>query len=89
MIIGFGTAVYALCAITSITCAVLLLRGYSRSGVRLLLWSGLCFVGLALNNILLFIDLRLLPEVDLSLIRTIPAVAGIGILIYGLVWETR
>ena len=89
MIIEFGTVVYALCAITSITCAVLLLRGYARSGVRLLLWSGLCFVGLALNNVLLFVDLRVLPEVDLSLIRIIPAVGGIAVLIYGLVWETR
>ncbi len=88
MNIGFGTAVYALCAITSVACAILLLRGYRRSRVRLLLWSGLCFIGLALNNILLFIDLRLFPAIDLSLIRTVPAVLGIGILIYGLVWET-
>ena len=45
--------VYVLCALTSIACAVLLLRGYFRTRVRLLLWSGLCFVGLALNNALL------------------------------------
>jgi hypothetical protein len=84
-----GTVVYALCALTSIACAWLLLRGYSRTRVRLLLWSGLCFSGLALNNILLFIDVRMLPDVDLSIIRTIPAVAGVLLLIYGLVWETR
>jgi heme/copper-type cytochrome/quinol oxidase subunit 4 len=89
MTIGFGTIVYALCALTSIACAVLLLRGYRRSRVRLLLWSGLCFVGLALNNVVLFIDLRVLPETDLSLVRTLPAIAGVMILIYGLVWETR
>ena len=85
----FGTAVYALCALTSIACAVLLLRGYLRSKVRLLLWSGLCFAGLALNNVVLFVDVRVLPETDLSLLRTLPAVAGILILIYGLIWETR
>jgi heme/copper-type cytochrome/quinol oxidase subunit 4 len=85
----FGTVVYALCALTSIACAVLLLRGYRRSRVRLLLWSGLCFAGLALNNVLLFIDLRVLAETDLSLVRTIPAVAGVLVLLYGLVWETR
>jgi len=85
----FGTVVYALCALTSIACAVLLFRGYRRSRVRLLLWSGLCFVGLALNNVLLFIDLRVLPETDLSLVRTIPAVVGVLVLLYGLVWETR
>ncbi len=89
MTIGFGTIVYALCALTSIACAVLLLRGYFRSRVRLLLWSGLCFAGLALNNVVLFIDLRVLPETDLSLVRTLPAVAGVMILVYGLVWETR
>lgn len=89
MTFGFGTIVYALCSLTSILCTVLLLRGYSRSGVRLLLWSGLCFAGLALNNILLFVDLRVLPEVDLSLVRTIPAVLGLAVLIYGLVWEMR
>ena len=85
----FGTAVYILCALTSIACAVLLLRGYARSRVRLLLWSGLCFVGLGLNNVLLFIDVQVLPETDLSLVRTLPAVAGIAVLIYGMVWETR
>lgn len=85
----FGSVVYALCALTGIGCAVLLLRGYRRSGVRLLLWSGLCFVGLALNNVLLFVDFRLTPQADLSLWRTIPAVIGIGILLYGLIWETR
>jgi uncharacterized protein DUF5985 len=84
-----GTIVYALCALTSLACAALLLRGYRRTKVRLLLWSGLCFSGLALNNILLFIDVRVLPEVDLSIIRTIPAVIGILLLVFGLIWETR
>lgn len=88
MIFSVGSIVYALCALTSIACAVLLLRGYRRSGVRLLLWSGLCFAGLALNNVLLFIDVRVVPDVDLSIWRTIPAVIGIVILLYGLIWET-
>jgi hypothetical protein len=84
-----ATLVYALCALTSLACAVLLLRGYASSRVRLLLWSGLCFAGLALNNILLLVDKRLVPEMDLSLWRTLPAVAGVALLLYGLVWETR
>lgn len=84
-----ATIVYALCAITSVTCALLLLRAYARSPVRLLLWSGLCFAGLALNNILLFIDIRVLPGTDLSAVRSLPAVAGVAILIYGLVRESR
>ena len=84
-----ATLVYALCALTSLACAVLLLRGYFASRARLLLWSGLCFAGLALNNILLLVDKRLVPTVDLSLWRTVPAVAGVALLLYGPIWETR
>jgi hypothetical protein len=84
-----ATLVYALCALTSLACAVLLLRGYARNRVRLLLWSGLCFAGLALNNIILLVDMRVVPDIDLSVWRTLPALAGIVILLYGLVWETR
>jgi len=84
-----ATLVYALCALTSLACAVLLLRGYASSRVRLLLWSGLCFAGLALNNTLLLVDKRLVATVDLSLWRTLPALAGVALLLYGLIWETR
>ena len=84
-----ASVVYALCALTSIACTVLLLRGYLRTGVRLLLWSGICFAGFAVNNVLLFIDLRVLPETDLSIVRTLPAIIGVMLLIFGLVWETR
>jgi hypothetical protein len=80
-------AVYALCALTSIFCAVLLLRAYGARHVRLLLWSGVCFIGLALNNVLVLVDVMAVPDIDLSLIRTIPALAGVVILVYGLVWE--
>lgn len=83
------TAIYALCALTSMACSVLLLRGYFRSRVPLLLWSGLCFAGLALNNLILFVDLRVVPAVDLSVWRSLPALAGIALLIYGLVWKSR
>lgn len=86
---NFGTIVYALCALTSLGAAVLLLRGYRRSRVPLLLWTGICFVFLALNNLLLFIDLRVLPETDLSVVRTVPAVIGVALLLYGLIWEMR
>lgn len=84
-----ATVVYTLCALTSLACAFLLLRGYARTRVRLLLWVGLCFVGLALNNVLLFIDFRVVPQLDLSLWRSLPAAAGLALLLYGLVWETR
>ena len=84
-----GSAVYVLCALTSLLCAVLLFRGYRASGARLLLWSGVCFAGLALNNAILFVDFRVLPELDLSLWRTLPALLGIAALLYGLVWEAK
>ena len=83
-----GLVVYALCALTSLVCAVLLLRGYRRSRVRLLLWSGLCFVCFTLNNILLIIDVRVLPDQDLSIVRSLPSLVGVALLLYGLVWET-
>lgn len=81
--------VYLLCAATSCACAVLLLRAYKQSGARLLFWSGLCFVGLALNNILLFVDLEVLPQTDLFLLRSLPALIGLLLLIFGLIWDSE
>ena len=83
-----ATAIYVLCALTSIICAALLLRGWSQSRARLLFWSALCFIGLALNNIMLIVDVAVLPDVDLELWRTLPALAGVALLVYGLIWET-
>jgi hypothetical protein len=80
--------VYALCALTSVMCAGLLLRRYRAGRTRLLFWASLCFVGFALNNILLFVDLILLPQVDLFLWRTVPALVGVTLFIYGLIWES-
>jgi hypothetical protein len=81
--------VYALCAVTSLACSWLLLRGYRASGARLLLWSAVAFLGFFLNNALLFIDTRIVPSIDLSNIRALPALVGMVFLLYGLVWETR
>ena len=84
-----AAAVYVLCALTSIACAVLLLRGWRSRGVRLLLWSGLGFVGFAIGNVFLVLDAVMMPEVDLSLGRSLPVLAGLLILIHGLVWDSR
>ena len=81
--------VYVLCAATIIACAVLLLRGYARSRTRLLFWSGLCFAGLALNNVVLFVDLVVIPSADLSLVRSGTALIAMLVLLFGLVWESR
>lgn len=81
-----ASVIYALCALTSLACATLLLRGYLRSRVRLLWWSGLCFVGLFLNNALLVLDARITQ--DFSTARTLPALAGVMLLLYGMIWES-
>jgi hypothetical protein len=81
--------IYLLCAATSIVAAGLLLRMWRRRGTRLLLWSCLCFAGLALNNILLLIDLLVVPQIDLILLRTATALASVMLLLFGLVWEAR
>ena len=80
-------AVYTLCTLTSIVCAVLLLRGYRERRSRLLFFSALCFVGLALNNLLLLVDLYVFPQIDLFLPRTLIALAAVMVLIYGLISE--
>jgi hypothetical protein len=83
-----AAAVFLLCAATALCCAVLLLRAYRRRRVRLLLWSGLCFLGLAADNAMLFIDVVVFPETDLSMARRMPGLIGVGVLVYGLVWES-
>ena len=80
--------VYLLGALVTALCAVLLLRGYARSRSRLLLWSGFCFAGLTISNALLFIDLRILTEVDLYMWRLGSAAAAMLLLVYGLVFES-
>lgn len=82
-----ATLVYVLCALTSIACAVLLIRAYRNSRVRFLLWSAFCFVFFAINNILLFVDLRILPDVDLSVLRGIPILIGLALLLWGFIMD--
>ncbi len=82
-------AIYLLCAATSIVAAILLYRMWRERGTRLLLWSGLCFAGLAVNNLILLIDLEVVPNVDLLLVRTLTAFASALVLVFGLVWESR
>lgn len=82
--------VYLLCALTSALCAALLLRSYFQSRTPLLVWSSLAFVGLALNNVLLFVDLVLLPvTTDLSLVRNTVALAALSLLVFGLIWDAE
>jgi hypothetical protein len=79
--------IYALCAVSALICAYLLLEAYRRSSYRLLLWSGICFVGLSLNNLILVIDKLVVPNTDLSLGRSAFALAAMAILLYGIIWD--
>jgi Family of unknown function (DUF5985) len=84
-----GAIIYSLCTLTALLCAYLLLQAYRRGGYRLLLWSGLCFVGLTINNFLLVLDKLVFIDVDLSVWRTATALAAMTVLLYGLVWDTE
>lgn len=79
--------IYVLCAVTSTLCAALLTRSYLRTRTRMLLWSALGFVGLAVNNILLFLDLAVVPQVSLAIPRTVAALVGMAFIVGGLIWE--
>jgi hypothetical protein len=83
------TAVYILCLVTSCVCAGLLLRAYVRSRTRLLLWTALSFVWLAINNLFLVADMVIFPDVDLWLLRPATALIAIAVLLYGFVWEAE
>jgi Family of unknown function (DUF5985) len=82
-----AATVYILSALISLACAVLLLRSWAQSRTGLLLWAAICFVGLTLNNAVLFVDKVVVTDVDLSLWRAIPALAGMLALVFGLLWE--
>lgn len=79
--------IYCLCTLTSLACAWLLLRSYRRTGHRLLFWSGLCFIGLTLNNILLLLDKLVFPATDLRTLRLGFALVALLLLLYGLIYE--
>ena len=81
--------VYLLCALASVFCAALLTRSYRRTRVRLAMWTSLCFVGLAINNLLLFADLVVFPEVNFGPWRSAVALAAVSVLLFGLIWEER
>ena len=84
-----GPFVYILGALTLLSSAALLLRGYARAKQRLLLWSGLCFAGLTISNFLAFVDLIVVPDVDLYRGRLAVAAVALLLLLYGLIWESE
>lgn len=81
--------IYGLCLAASVSCAALLGRAYLRSHTRLLLWTAVSFCFFALNNLALVADMLVVPQVDLWIWRQAAAGAGLGVLIFGFVWEMR
>lgn len=82
--------IYGLCTLTSILCAVLLLRSYGQSHYRLLFWSGLCFAGLAMNNLLVLLDRTIfLTSLDLLTLRLLTSLTAMLLLLFGLIWEEK
>lgn len=83
----FPTAVYTLSFLTSALCAFLLARSYLRTRMRLLLWSALCFLFLALNNLTVIVDMLVMPASNFGLLRAVLSLTGVALLLFGLVWE--
>ena len=86
---AFKVILFLLAIVTSLACTVLLFRGYLRTGLRILMWSALCFVCLTVNNVLLFVDLVVLPGVDLRAFRHGTALVGMLFMIYGFIRESE
>ncbi|HUN87221.1 MAG TPA: DUF5985 family protein [Terriglobales bacterium] len=82
-----AAAVYILGTLVALTCGALLLRGYLRGRRKLLLWSSICFFGLSVSNLLVFLDLVVFPDVDLYVARLITGAIAMMFLLYGLIWE--
>ena len=81
--------IYLLCVATSLLCAYLLARAYRRGRTRLLIWSALCFALLAVNNLVLAVDLLLLPTIDLGLLQLATSLGAVAVLLFGFIWEVR
>jgi hypothetical protein len=82
-------AIYLLCTLTALLCAWLLLKAYHRSAYKLLLWGGVCFIGLTLNNALLVVEKFLLSHFDFSMWRLLLAFSAALVFLYGLIWDSE
>ena len=80
--------VYVLCAVTCLTCTILLARNYVRTRNRLVLWSSIAFLLLSVSNALIFIDIVLFPSVSLVTLRHDITLMGSALLLYGLIRES-
>ena len=84
-----GVIIYSACMLTALLCAFLLFRAYARSHHRLLMWSGLCFAGLTLNNLFLVLDKLVFPNIDFTTARSVAALFAMSVLLWGLIWDSE
>jgi hypothetical protein len=89
MAAALPVVIYVLCFVTCVACAWLLWRGYRHSGARLLLWSGICFAFLSVNNLAVIFDIVVFPGNDLQVLRHAAALAGLSALLFGMIWESE
>ncbi len=82
-----GGTVYILGALVTLACGVLLMRGYLRGRQKLLLWSSLCFFGLSLSHVFVFLDLVVFPDMNFYPARLVTAAIAMLLLLFGLIWE--
>lgn len=85
----FYILLYTLCIFTSLACAVFLFRAAVQRRSRLLFWSALCFVGLTISNVILFLDIVIFPTIDLRPVRLIASLGGMLFLLYAFIWEVE
>lgn len=85
----FKIILYSLAILSSLACTVLLFRGYLLRRVRLLMWSAVCFTGLTVNNVVLFVDMLIGPDVDLRPFRLLAALVGMLFLLYGFIYDSE
>lgn len=83
----FPGAVYLLCFLTSATCAWLLMRSYLLVRGQMLFWSALCFGLLAVNNLLVILDMLVVHSIDLGIYRLIASMAAVSVLVFGFIWR--
>ena len=84
-----AAVIYLLCALTALSCFVLLFRSWKRTRAALLFWSALCFAGLSVNNVLLVLDKLVLSDVNLNWPRLVAALVAVLLLLFGLIWEEQ
>ena len=79
----------AVAVLSTGACAALLFFRYVQRRMPVFMWCGACCVGLTLHNIALFLNVYHFPDMNLRMARLIPALFGVGFLVYGAISDTN